>query len=391
MAIPIRVLMVEDSEDDALLLIRELRRGGYEEEYERVFSANHLRAALDDKEWDVITSDYKMPGFTGLQALQIVKEKGIDIPFILVSGAVGEDIAVEAMRQGCHDYLLKNRLTRLVPAIEREMREAVTREERREAEEAFQKSVEILRATEEELRIRDWALRSSINAIALADLEGNLTYVNPSFLQMWGYSDAEQVLGKSSLKFWQVKENAEEGIGALRERGSWVGELEATQGDGLRFPVQVSASMVADDAGKPVCMMASFLDITERKQLEEQFRQSQKLEAIGLLASGLAHDFNNILMAMMGHCDLMRRDIRPEDPMAKEVAQIRAGCRRAAALTSQLLAFSRKQTLQPQVLDLNTVVGDLEKMLRRLIGENIDFVLRRTSTSCWRSTRTSAA
>ena len=134
---PLRVLIVEDSEDDAELLLRELRRGGYAPESERVETPEGLDAALARQSWDLIVSDYAMPRFNGLQALKLTQEKGFDIPFIIVSGSIGEDVAVAAMKAGAHDYLMKGNTARLLPAIERELREAHMRQERRQAEETI--------------------------------------------------------------------------------------------------------------------------------------------------------------------------------------------------------------------------------------------------------------
>jgi PAS domain S-box-containing protein len=136
----LRVLIVEDSEDDALLAIRELKKGGYNLLYERVETAAAMRKALQDKTWDVILSDYKMPHFSGTKAIALLKETNIDIPFIIVSGAIGEETAVECMRLGAHDYIMKGDLSRLVPAMEREIAEAASRAERRRAEVALKES-----------------------------------------------------------------------------------------------------------------------------------------------------------------------------------------------------------------------------------------------------------
>ncbi len=128
------VLVVEDSEDDALLIVRELRRGGYEVDFERVDTAADMQAALARRPWNLVIADHAMPQFCGLAALQVLKDSALDLPFIIVSGAIGEDVAVEAMRCGAHDYVMKDKLARLVPAVERELREAEGRRERREAE-----------------------------------------------------------------------------------------------------------------------------------------------------------------------------------------------------------------------------------------------------------------
>ncbi len=133
----LHILLVEDSEDDAILLLRELRRRGYEPLVERVETAGQMEAALSARHWDVIISDYVMPAFSGFDALQTIKSGGLDIPFIIVSGKIGEEVAVDLMKAGAHDYISKRNLARLTAAIEREMQEAEVRRKRKEAEETL--------------------------------------------------------------------------------------------------------------------------------------------------------------------------------------------------------------------------------------------------------------
>ncbi len=140
MSVPLRLLLVEDSEEDALLLIREITRGGFDVRNERVETPEMMADALISKDWDMIISDYTLPRFSGLAALKLFQQKGLDLPFIIVSGKIGEDIAVRAMKAGAHDYILKNNLSRLVPAINRELREAAMRRERKRAEEVVRQS-----------------------------------------------------------------------------------------------------------------------------------------------------------------------------------------------------------------------------------------------------------
>src|SRR5213592_2219512 len=243
---PLRVLFADDSENDVLMLLRVLRKAGYEPVYERVSSAAPMREALLRQAWDVVISDYEMPGFGGFEALQILKESGHDLPFILVSAVVNEETAVAAMKAGAHDYIMKRKLARLGPAVERELREAQTRVARKAAEQAL-------------------------------------------------------------------------------------------------------------------------------RQSEEQLRQAQKMEAVGRLAAGVAHDFNNILTVITGHSELLLRQLAADDPRRKSAEQIEKTAYMAAALTRQLLTFSRKQVIEPRVLNLNAVIVTIEKMLRRLIGEDIEF------------------
>ena len=150
---PLGVLIVEDSEDDAVLVLRELRRGGYDPVFERVDTAAALEAALCNRAWDVIISDYALPSFNALGALAVVHRQHLDLPFIIVSGKIGEDVAVAAMKAGAHDYIMKDKLARLGPAIERELREAEVRAQRRQAEEALRRARdELERRVEERTR-----------------------------------------------------------------------------------------------------------------------------------------------------------------------------------------------------------------------------------------------
>ena len=134
MTTPLSLLIVEDNDDDAQLLLVKLRRAGYEPDYLRCESEDSLREALHDRDWQIVVSDYAMPGFSGLKALQVLREHSATTPFILVSGTVGEEIAVEAMRSGASDYIMKDNLARLVPAIERELRDSRERADRRRTE-----------------------------------------------------------------------------------------------------------------------------------------------------------------------------------------------------------------------------------------------------------------
>src|SRR5713226_5155882 len=151
MSTPLRALIVEDSEDDATLLLLELRRGGYKPIWERVDASDAMTEALAVQAWDIIFADYAMPQFSAPSALTLLRESGLDLPFIVVSGTIGEDVAVACMKAGAHDYLIKGNLTRLVPAVERELREANSRRLRRQAEQDLARRVEELARANAEL------------------------------------------------------------------------------------------------------------------------------------------------------------------------------------------------------------------------------------------------
>ena len=235
-----RLLLVEDNPEDAHLILRQLHRSGFEFDWERVETEPDFLAHLTP-ELDLILSDFEMPQFSGSRALELLKESKLDIPFIIVSGAIGEESAVEAMHQGASDYLLKDRIARLGPAVQRALKEVAERRERR--------------------------------------------------------------------------------------------------------------------------------------RLEAQFIEAQKMEVVGQLASGVANDFNNVLAVIMGYSELIVQDLGPDHPLQKYAEEVRHAAMRASGLTQQLLIFSRKQTVQAAEIDLNEVIEGMEKMLRRLIDENVELSL----------------
>jgi two-component system, cell cycle sensor histidine kinase and response regulator CckA len=239
------ILFLEDSALDAQLVEHELRRAGINFVLLVASSESEFLEGLSNFHPDLVLSDFSLPQFSGLEALVIVRREEHDIPFIMVTGSQSEEVAVECMREGATDYILKSNLMRLPTAVKNALKRSVTEKERAEALNALKKS-------------------------------------------------------------------------------------------------------------------------------QEQLLQAQKLEAVGRLAGGISHDFNNLLTAIMGYSELTLRELKPQDPLRRNLEEIRRASDRAASLTRQLLAFSRKQVMQLKVFDLNSVVIDLERMLRRMIGEDID-------------------
>lgn len=243
----LRVLFIEDSDDDTALQVRLLEQAGYQIEHLRVDAPKELIKALNEK-WDLIISDYSMPHFTGSDALKIVRDQDLDLPFIFVSGTIGEDTAVAALKVGAQDYLMKTNLSRLVPSVQRELREA---EERK-----------------------------------------------------------------------------------------------------------------------------------QRRRLEQQVHQLQRFEAIGRLAGGVAHDFNNVIGAIMGWAEVGLEETAQDSRIHERFFRIRSQAERAANLTRQLLAFARRQILQPCNTDLNSLVRESVALLRNIIGERIEVILQMTPDLC---------
>lgn len=372
MTTPLRVLLVEDCETDAKLTIRELRRSGREVVFERVETAEAMREALGRRKWDIVISDWALPQFSGPEALETLKAAELDIPFVLVSGTIGEETAAEAMRAGAHDFVLKDRLARLGPAVERELREAEDRASRRAAEEALRRS-EIRFA-----RLFD----SGLIGVVVADLDGRVDDGNDAYLAMIGYTRQDVQEGRVR---WTAIAPPSMSLAEGRHRIELVTkgtlpplEIELTRKDGSTIPALCGVAML-DDAK----VVAFVVDLTERKQAEAalhrsemELRHAQKMEAVGRLAGGIAHDFNNLLSVMLACSELGLLDVEENHPAGQQLVEIRAAAQRAAVLTRQLLAFSRRQILQPRPVDLDEVVRGTEQLLRRLIGEDIELELR---------------
>jgi two-component system cell cycle sensor histidine kinase/response regulator CckA len=521
----LRVLLVEDSETDAKLVVQELRGTGRPVEFERVESAEGMRDALQKKTWDVVISDWSMPKFSAAAAVAVLKEVGLDLPLIIVSGTIGEDAAVQAMRTGAHDYVLKDKLGRLVPAVERELRESQDRAARREAEEALRRS---------EARYRR-IVETTNEGIWMLDAEGRTSFMNARMGEMLG-CEPKQSAGLSPADFLDDDGRAtlRNNLGRRRAGVSAQVEIRLLRRGGGSVWVLLGSSPMLDASGRYEGALAMVMDITERKRaehallerarvaamtgdvgialtqgqsmsetlegcaravvdhlgavlvrvwtlnadgdvlglqasvgtsvpagaafdriplgdgaigliaserkpvvtsdgprsfaghpliadgsvvgvlatharepltettlsglatvadaiavrvrskqiehakssIEDQLRQAQKMEAVGRLAGGVAHDFNNVLSVILSYCELMLQDLQPGDPMHDDVDEVRKAGARAAELTRQLLTFSRQQVMAPKVIDLNDVLLGLDKMLHRLLGEDIDLVTR---------------
>jgi PAS domain S-box-containing protein len=232
------------------------------------------------------------------------------------------------------------------------------------------------RRAEEQLRVQLSALQAAANAIFMTDAKGQIAWVNAAFTMATGYT-LEEAIGRR-LDFLAGETATPELLASIQEtilRGEvWHGELLNRRKNLTEFPADLTVTPVRDEQGALTHFVGIMQDVTEQHRLQEQLLHSQKMEAVGQLAGGVAHDFNNILTAVLGYSELLLQRSPPSDPLHRHAEEIRKSAERAASLTQQLLAFSRRQPVQLRVLDINALVMDLNKMLRRLVGENIRIV-----------------
>ncbi|MEW6486345.1 MAG: PAS domain S-box protein [Thermodesulfobacteriota bacterium] len=487
MGTPLRVLVVDDSEDDALLVLRELKRGGYDCASRRVETAQDMEAALDRERWDVVISDYSMPRFSGPAALALLQGKGLDLPFLMVSRVIGEETAVQALRAGAHDFVMKRNLARLAPAVGRELREAQMRRERRQAAEELRASEErfreladllpetVFEAGEEGVltfinrtglelfgfslqEIRDGlpvlhllcpedrpraranmeailagrrvaanaysalrkdgtifpvlihsnailrggravglrgvaadltqlqqserersrlatAVEQAAEAIVIAGTRGEIEYANPAFEAVTGYG-LQEVQGRSLVFLNQeaTDEAVLRALAACLETGrGWTGHLVGKRKDGSVFEEDCTLSPVRDGAARLVNFVAVRRDVTEQLRMERQFRQAQKLDALGTLAGGIAHDFKNLLMPIIGFTQLTFDDL-PEGSEGREnLARVLSASDRARDLIDRILAFSREAEQPRRPLRLGPMIAETLELLRGSLPKTIEF------------------
>jgi PAS domain S-box-containing protein len=290
---PLKVLIVEDSEDDAVLLELELQRAGYQPACHRVETRESMEAALQIGRWDLIVADYVLPNFDGLAALALVKERGLDVPFVVVSGHITDDTAVAAMKAGAHDYVMKDNLARLGSAVDRELREAEVRRERRRSEERLKVEHAFRRAVEN-------SVPSGISAV---DLEGRQTYVNPAFCAMVGWSEAELIGARPPYLYWPPEEidTIGKALGAVVQGEAPASgiELRFRRRLGEGFHVLLQATPLKDSFGNITGWVSSVSDITERKRAEVRLAAEHAITRILANAQSLAEAGPGIVQVLL--------------------------------------------------------------------------------------------
>jgi signal transduction histidine kinase/DNA-binding response OmpR family regulator len=386
----IRVLLLDDSEDDAELVLRALRRGGLEVDPVWVSDAEGFRKALAARTPDLIISDYNIPGFSGPAALATVRVQGIDVPFLIVSGAVGEAAAVETMRAGANDYLLKGELARLVPAVQRELRDAAVRRERRSAEEALRKSeaerageAVLLRDTEALAGVGSWEYEVATGRIRITHGCWKLLGAEPDSLPLTP-AGLGALLGPDELT--RCKDLLRRGLAG--EPGE--AELKLTAPNGRALQLRALCSPVRE-WGSVVRLRGAVLDITERRRLEAQVLLADRLSAMGNMAAGVAHEINNPLTYLLGNLSSLQDEMAEKgggpESVPHDLPQLLTDClegaQRIQAIVRDLKSFSRVDHEQPGPADARKVAGNVMRMLRGEAVHRAQVLLEPGTTPVW--------
>jgi two-component system cell cycle sensor histidine kinase/response regulator CckA len=356
-----RLLLIDDNPDDRLFIRRALAHEFDAVEVHEAGDAATLAQAMEAGPFDLVITDYAL-GFTnGFIVLDTLKTRWPECPVILCSGTLSEEIAVEALRRGLDDYVLKDpqRLLRLPAAV----RGAIDHARQRAAVRAAERRYEAL-------------FQGAPVGLVRSLPDGRMLAANAAAARIWGYPDVAALLRVNARELYADPADRARLIASIEGSEAVENfELQGRRGDGTLIWVNLGVRAEEDEHGQVLHYEWSVADITERKRLESELLQAQKLEAIGQLAGGVAHDFNNLLTVITGRSHLALAQLPSGHALRRHIELIQTTAERAAALTRQLLAFSRKQVLESKVLDVNAVVTGLAPMLRRLIGEDLDFTV----------------
>lgn len=362
----LRILNLEDSQADSELIQARLEEERIACELVRVETEKDFVLAVELGGYDLLLVDYKLPTFDGMSALAISREICPYIPFIFVSGSIGEDMAIEALKNGATDYVLKDKLSRLAPSVRRALREAEERSEHRKSEEALRESEERYRNVFDTVK----------DGIYRTDRDGIFVLMNPAGALMFGHRSPEEMIGKKALDYWLDPADREVFQKELRGKKSLKTYLiRARKITGEDLHLETSSIIFEDNNGNLIGIEGILRDITERLKLEAQLRHAQKMEAVGTLAGGIAHDFNNILNVIMGYGSMILDKLEDNSQLKEQMNEVLTAAERAATLTKRLLVFSRKQIVDVKPVNVNQIIVGIQKMLSRVVRENIEINL----------------
>jgi two-component system cell cycle sensor histidine kinase/response regulator CckA len=352
-----RILHIEDSAADAELVRVMLTEEWPDCVIDVITNPLDLVARLDKETYDLILSDFSLGSFTGLDALKIVQERIPGTPFIFLSGTIGEDRAIEAVQAGAQDYVIKDRMKRLVTAIHRAIRDSQERRHREVAERRIREQADLLN------KARD--------AIIVTDMDGLVTFWNQGAGRICGWTSAD-VMGRrlDDVLGTGVHADLEKARIALEQADEWRGELRLHDNKGKGLVLELSATLIRDGVGRPRSRLFMGTDVTAKKSLEEQFLRVQRLESIGMLASGIAHDLNNVLAPIFLAAPMLRE--RASDPGdIRMITTLEKSAERGAGLVRQILSFAHGVSGANQIVQVRHLMRDTTSVISETFPKNI--------------------
>lgn len=373
---PLDILLVEDSPGDAELIQRTLARGGIVFTSRRVETESDMRAALATACPDVILADYHLPTFDGMAALAIAREIAREVPFIFVSGSLGEERAVEALRRGATDYVSKDRPSRLPSAVERAIRERDDERARAAIEAAL---------VESERRLR-LALEATQDAIWDLDLVSGSVHVSGALRDRWGIDRAP-----ANLLEWldcihpddraRVQQSVDRWLASREER--CVFEYRIRRGDGT-YGIALDRALVVRGAdGEPLRLVGAIQDVTESRRLQEQLERTARVDSLGRMAATVAHEFNNVLMSVQPHAEILRRRAGSDARLTSIADSIIAAVRRGRLIINEIQTMSRVALPETEVFDLGAWLESIRTDLAGIAGANVRVTVTTSRAPVW--------
>ncbi|MBI1807102.1 MAG: response regulator [Ignavibacteria bacterium] len=361
----LRVLHIEDSPRDVEIIQSKLEDHGFECEITRAQTEGEIVSVFSRRAFDVVFCDYSLPKYDGVSALNLVRKKDLDIPFIFVSGTIGEIRAIEALKGGATDYVRKDDLTRLVPSIRRALRESEERHKRKIAEEGLRKAEEKYRNIFE----------NALEGIFQTSPDGKLIESNPAHVRMFGYDSREEILSTLQDVRHQlyVKPDQRFEIQRILDREGVIHgyEVQMYRKDRNKIWVSQSIRAVRDSKGALLYYEGLVTDITDRKKLEAQLLRTQRLESIGILAGGIAHDLNNVLAPIMMAVQVLKHHFK-DGKMQQMLATLESSARRGADIVKQVLIFARGADGERGLLQPKHLIHEIENIVRETFPKSIE-------------------
>lgn len=361
-----KLLVLEDNPRDLELLQIRLKDENFPCELVVVSKQLEFERAVTQNSFDVIVSDYNLPGYDGLEALRFAHQRLPDVPFIFLSGTLGEERAIESLHEGAADYILKNQPARLVPAIRRALEQSEEHQERLKAEQALGESEE---------RFRQLAEQSNDGFWFIALNPERMVYVSPAMKEIWGFPEEKFY---QEPRAWITAIHPEDQPRVHEAFEAWLArdvprfeeKYRVIRPDDSMHWVSASGTLICDETGKVLRASGIARDITEQKKAEERFLRTQRLESIGTLASGVAHDLNNVLVPILMAAPLLRDDM-PEEDREKLVALLESSAERGASIVRQVLTFARGTDGNRLLLQPVYLLEEVAKIAERTFPKSI--------------------